>query len=112
MKSIGSVAIGAVLGSVFRYCVSLITYHAIFPVGTLIVNVSGSMFLGLFMGLFIYYTTKKWLKDGLGAGLCGGYTTMSTFASDSVALIFEEKWSFLIIYVIGNVLGGVAGAMI
>ena len=59
-----------------------------FPWGTLIINVTGSFLIGLFIGLF----ATKWhlpqvMRIFLIVGICGGYTTFSTFSLDSFYLM-------------------------
>lgn len=86
----GWVGLGGAVGAVARFAVSrwaLARFGAGFPVGTLLVNVSGSFVLGVLAGLV---TTRVGLPYGarllLGVGFCGAYTTFSTFAIDTIAL--------------------------
>jgi CrcB protein len=83
------VAMAAGLGAVARYILDRVVQHrheSAFPWGTLVVNVTGSLLLGLVTGL----ATRHHLADGaatvLSAGFCSGYTTWSTFAYESLVL--------------------------
>jgi fluoride exporter len=77
------------LGAVSRYTVDEIVGHwhdADFPFGTLLVNVSGSFVLGLVTGLATHHGLPEGPTVALSAGFCGGYTTWSTYAYESVTL--------------------------
>jgi len=79
-----AVAAGGALGSVARYLVGIGSGKLLgtdFPWGTLIINVTGSFLIGAFVGLF----AAKWdlsqaTRIFLTVGICGGYTTFSTFS--------------------------------
>jgi fluoride exporter len=84
------VAVGGMIGSVARYelagFVQRLT-ESPFPMGTLCVNVGGSFILGFVMALSLERGVLG--ADArllLGTGFCGGFTTMSTFAYETMAL--------------------------
>src|ERR1700759_857680 len=86
-----AVAAGGALGSVARYLVGIGSgnlFGTNFPWGTLIINMTGSFLIGAFVGLF---ATKWDLSEAsrifLTVGICGGYTTFSTFSLDAWYLI-------------------------
>jgi CrcB protein len=56
------------------------------PVATLVINTSGSLLLGILTGLTLYHGLGADTKTVLGTGFCGGYTTFSTFAYQTVRL--------------------------
>jgi CrcB protein len=86
-----AVAAGGALGSVARYLVGIGSgklFGTGFPWGTLIINVTGSFLIGAFIGLL----AAKWdlsqtMRIFLTVGICGGYTTFSTFSLDAYYLI-------------------------
>lgn len=92
------VALGGALGSVARYCISGLAaerFGQTFPYGTLIVNITGSLLVGLFAAL----TTPegRWLvsptvRQFFIIGLCGGYTTFSSFSLQTLTLAQEGEW--------------------
>ncbi|MEH2515275.1 CrcB protein [Bradyrhizobium sp. AZCC 1610] len=86
-----AVGAGGALGSVARYLVGVGSgrlFGADFPWGTLVINVTGSFLIGACVGLF----AAKWdlsqvMRIFLTVGVCGGYTTFSTFSLDTYYLI-------------------------
>ena len=62
-----------------------------FPLGTLTINVSGSLLLGLLTGLVLYHGLGPSAKLVLGAGFCGAYTTFSTMTYESLALVEDRQ---------------------
>ena len=63
--------------------------RGVFPWGTLVINVTGSLLLGLITGLALHHGLSKSAKIVLGTGFCGAYTTFSTFSFETVRLIEE-----------------------
>ncbi|UOQ87284.1 fluoride efflux transporter FluC [Gracilibacillus salinarum] len=88
-KNIAAIAVGAALGALGRYGINLFVDSS-FPLGTVIENLTGSLVLGFLTAFFLVKIPKEWLKAGLGVGLCGGFTTMSTFAADTVMLLTDS----------------------
>ncbi len=62
-----------------------------FPYGTLVINVGGSLLLGLLSGLVLFHGVPTALRSVLGTGFCGGYTTFSTASFETVRLIQERR---------------------
>ncbi|QKS69967.1 CrcB family protein [Paenalkalicoccus suaedae] len=87
MRIIIAVALGGALGSVLRYAVLVALGPVDIALATLTVNVVGSLLLGYLTGMWMSREPSPWLRAGLGTGLCGGFTTMSTFALDTIALV-------------------------
>jgi len=102
------VALAAGVGAVARYLVDLAVQrhvHGELPVGTLLVNVTGSFALGLVAGSATGTTAAV-----LGAGLCGGYTTLSTLAWETLALAEEGSHRTALLNVVGSTALGMAAA--
>ena len=105
-----AVALGGALGTLGRYAVSGAVANAFgetFPWGTLIVNVTGSFVIGFFATLtapdgrlFVGGTARQFMMTGL----CGGYTTFSSFSLQTLNLIRDGEW----VYAGGNIAGSVA----
>ncbi len=60
-----------------------------FPWGTFVINVSGSLLLGLITGAALYHAFPSTPKIWLGTGFCGAYTTFSTFTFETIRLLEE-----------------------
>lgn len=108
-----AVAAGGALGSVARYLVGVASTRAFglaFPWGTLIVNVAGSFLIGALVALFaIKADLSQEVRLFLTVGLCGGFTTFSTFSLDAWALMERGQWWQAAAYVAGSVLLSVGG---
>jgi CrcB protein len=103
------VAAGGALGTAARYWLSGIVANAFgqtFPWGTLIINVTGSFIIGFFATLtgpdgrlLVGGSARQFVM----VGLCGGYTTFSSFSLQTLNLMNDGEW----LYAGGNVLGSV-----
>lgn len=110
------IAIGSALGGVSRYLVGGLVQRASgagFPTGTLVVNVTGSFLLGLFLryGLETPTLTPE-LRAFLTIGFCGGYTTFSTFSYEAVALLEDGQWSRAAFYMGASLLLSLAATLL
>jgi fluoride exporter len=102
MKPLLIIGLGGGIGSIFRYLVTVYTPKLAgltFPLGTLLVNISGCLLIGLLYGLSVKYTsiTLEW-RLFLITGLCGGYTTFSTFSYESVMLFKQGDYGYFLLY--------------
>ncbi len=92
------VAIGSALGGMARYWCSGIVARSTgewFPWGTLVVNVSGSFVIGLMAALSAVegpFLIRPELRIFVMVGICGGYTTFSSFSLQTLELIQEGEW--------------------
>ena len=104
------VAFGSAVGGATRYWLAAYvqrTTGATFPLGTLLINVSGSFVLGLLLRFALDTpTVSPELRLALTTGFCGGYTTFSTFSYETVALIEAGDWRRAALYVSLSVIGG------
>src|SRR5205814_8411948 len=100
------VSVGALFGANLRYFVSRFAAEPVspkFPYGTLIINISGSCVLGL----FLIWTTERVLADArwrwlIAVGFCGSYTTFSSYAFETIAYFEQGHWSLFALIVLTN----------
>ncbi|MDQ8161213.1 MAG: fluoride efflux transporter CrcB [Gemmatimonadota bacterium] len=104
-----AVALGGAIGSVARYAVGVWLARAggTFPVATLLINVTGSFLIGLFARLFEAPDANPVLRAALTVGLCGGFTTFSTFSAETIALLQQGRAARAAVYVTVSIVAGV-----
>ncbi|HVS96309.1 MAG TPA: fluoride efflux transporter CrcB [Puia sp.] len=112
MKPLPLLLIGAggAIGSMCRYLMTIFVTRFVtipFPMGTFLVNVSGCFLIGLLYGIAARYAwlNLEW-RLFLITGICGGYTTFSSFSYESISLIRQGDYGYFFTYVIGSVLLG------
>jgi len=106
------VAIGGALGSVGRFWINGFVSEkvgATFPWGTLIINIGGSFVIGVIGSLAspegrMDSQTRQFATQFLMIGICGGYTTFSSFSLQTLNLLRDREW----LYAGGNILLSVA----
>ncbi|WP_442599828.1 fluoride efflux transporter CrcB [Neobacillus sp. D3-1R] len=109
-----AVGIGGFVGAVLRYLVGKgIPAPNGFPLGTLVINLLGCLFLAWFFTI----TTKGWkinpnLKLAIGTGFTGAFTTFSTFSVETLNLIQNYQTVLAFLYVLLSILGGIALAIL
>lgn len=115
LKNIIYIGIGGGIGSICRYLVSFALakwINTAFPMGTFLINILGSLLIGLFLGFF----DKNLLGDStrllLVTGFCGGFTTFSAFSTENLNLILSGNWFTAIVYSLLSVLFGVLSVWI
>ncbi len=107
------ISLGAVLGANTRYWVGAWAagkWGAAFPFGTLLINLSGSFLLGLFLTLATerFVLDPRW-RTFFAIGFLGAYTTFSTYAYESVNLLSKGQWLSGAFNLLGSaLLGGLA----
>lgn len=103
LKEIILVGTGGFAGSVLRYLISAAMFSTAlrtgFPLGTFIVNASGSLLIGI---LFASLPTGGW-QTLLITGLCGGFTTFSAFSLESLRLLRGGDYGMAALYVLASV---------
>ena len=94
------VALGGALGACGRYAVSLLPWTGRFPLATLLTNLLGALLIGFVAGLSGQgRLTKQWTLFWK-TGVCGGFTTFSTFSLESLALLEKRRFGAAGLYMI------------
>lgn len=113
LKNILLVALGGGVGSVARFCCQYFLhkwYPSSFPVGTFLVNITGCFLIGLFMGSRSITLSPEW-RVLLVTGLCGGFTTFSSFAYENVQLLKSGSITTFLLYTAGSVVLGILATL-
>lgn len=111
-KNVLLVGLGGGLGSVLRYISSVVinkNFDSKFPFATLIVNISGSLLIGIVLG----FLQKNNMGDAdwkyiLAIGFCGGFTTFSAFAWENANLINNSFTALSVAYVLISIISCIA----
>lgn len=113
MTGVGVVLAGG-LGALVRYLVDGAVqerWDGAFPLGTFIVNLSGSLVLGVVVGVFLAHTS--WPDSArlvAGTGFIGAYTTFSTFTFESFRLLREGARAYAVANLAGSLVAGFLAA--
>lgn len=91
-----AIGLAGALGAVFRFFVSTVCgrlFGNTFPVGTFVINISGSLFLGWFFTVVSERVViSETLRLAVAVGFVGAYTTFSTFMYESSSLFEDGSW--------------------
>ena len=102
MKTALMVALGGAVGALARYMVGVGAMRFIgagFPWGTLIVNVVGSLIMGLLIAAFaLRYSVSNEMRAFLTVGILGGFTTFSAFSLDFAVLMERKDYGLAVLY--------------
>lgn len=121
MRELVFVFIGGGIGSTLRFAVSLYWRHLslhpryadiIFPWPTFFTNILGCLLISIF-----YTQSQRWglspeIRLLLTTGLCGGFTTFSTFSYESMNLLRSGFYSTFTIYILASIIFGIIAALI
>lgn len=103
--------LGGGIGSMLRYAASLMINSRHYPYSTWVVNIIGSFIIGLVLGLsvkdesFLY----NW-KLFLATGICGGFTTFSSFSIENLELLQTGRYTLAITYICSSIAFGIIAA--
>jgi CrcB protein len=105
--------IGGGLGSSLRHAINLASARALgtaFPYHTFIINITGSIIMGLVAGYLAFKggPSQHW-RLFLMTGILGGYTTFSAFSLDAALLYERGQIALTLLYVLGSVVLSIGG---
>ncbi len=103
-KSFLLVGLGGALGAMFRYLLSGLWKTSAFPFSTLLINIIGSLIIGVVLAL---NEKNQLISDNLKlflvTGICGGFTTFSTFSAENMLMIKAGHYTMAGIYIFASV---------
>jgi fluoride exporter len=105
-----AIGVAASLGAILRYVVGTVSgwiFGTGFPVGTFIINISASLLLGWFLVVAHARGVSDTVRIAVAVGFIGTYSTFSTFAYESSALLEEGAGIKALVYMLGSLIGGV-----
>lgn len=103
------VGLGGAAGAMLRYAISLLPYSRSFPLLTLLTNLTGAVVIGYLSGLAAKRDVPAQVMLLLKTGLCGGFTTFSTFSLETFELLQNGQFLPAGLYALGSLTGCVAG---
>ena len=114
MSALICVGLGGALGAMLRYGISLLPYKGTFPLLTLATNVLGALIIGYIAGMAARKDMPTNLVLFIKTGVCGGFTTFSTFSLEAYTLFRKGHYAAAVLYMIlsvGFCLAGVIAGM-
>lgn len=112
MKQIALVGLGGMIGSILRYLAAIGIRPSPFPYATLLVNVIGSLLIGIIMGWSAKQANADYWRLFLATGICGGFTTFSTFAWENLQLLYQQRYTHFCVYAGGTLILGLIAVAI
>ena len=112
MRDLLFVFLGGGAGSILRYMVSRWLNTSFFPWGTLAVNIIGCFLVSLFGTWIARLSLPTDLRLLMVVGLCGGFTTFSTFGNETMTMLRNGHLLLSFIYIFLSVAAGIAAAYI
>lgn len=109
MNQLLYVGLGGGLGAMLRYAVGLLPWRGAFPLATLAVNLLGAVAIGFLAGVVTQRQVDQRAVLFWKTGVCGGFTTFSTFSLEAVQLLEGGHYAPAGLYLLGSVGGCLLG---
>jgi fluoride exporter len=104
LKNFLLVGLGGGIGAMLRYFFSSIIKHNTFPYNTLLINIAGSLLIGIVFGLSEKSNgISEQVKLFIATGICGGFTTFSAFSVENMQMIKEGDYVTAGVYIFASV---------
>ena len=110
-----AIGVAASVGAILRYVVGVVCgrlFGTGFPIGTFIINISACIFIGWFLTIANIRSVSDTVRIAVAVGFIGTYSTFSTFAYESSALLEEGAGIKAFAYMLGSVIGGVVAVRV
>jgi CrcB protein len=116
MRAFLAISLGGILGANARYIVALYVaerFGAMFPYGTMLINITGSLVIGFFLTLI----SERVAVDPIwrlffATGFLGAYTTFSTYTYEAAQLLRVGDYGPGLLYLFGSMLGGMIAVFV
>jgi len=115
MNLVWYVAVGSAVGGAARFALSSVIQQraGAFPLGTLVVNITGSLILGFLMRYALGSTSvSAETRALLTTGFCGGYTTFSTFSYETISLVQDGDYGRAATYAVVSVVASLVATFL
>lgn len=115
MKELILIFLGGGIGSVLRYLCTLFINSqnsTTFPWATFVINILGCFLIGLFGSIAAKFGISEHLRLMLTVGICGGFTTFSTFSNESLSLLRSGNYLFFTLYLLLSLLLGILAVLL
>lgn len=102
-------------GAVTRFVVDALIkqrWRSSFPLGTVLINVTGSLLLGALAGIVLFDGQSSTWQTIVGTGFCGGYTTFSTASFETVRLVEQGRRMLGLLNAVGSLVASVAACAV
>lgn len=111
IKNLLLAGLGGCIGSMMRYASWYLFRTHQFPSSTLLVNIAGSLLIGIVIGFSIKDVnfSQNW-KIFLATGICGGFTTFSAFSIENLQMLQQGKYLLSLVYICSSIIFGIAAA--
>ena len=116
MRLLAFIGVGSAIGGIARFVLSAAIQHRVttaFPLGTLVVNISGSLLLGFLLRYALGAPDiSAEVRAMLTTGFCGGYTTFSTYSYETATLLEEGDYRGAVLYALISVVISLAAVFL